>query len=504
MKRLNSFGGKMKLNNMKLYINALRPILHIQSREYTDVCKKILFEVPEMDSCAFLQGLGAIDPKSQSLLKECSLQHFLDMFRDAGYERPTAIILLGVSEEDLAQPAITARLLYIAERTLHCGGYQATVFWVSDNGLAPNQLEHLITLLPYDRPQQVDIENFLRSYAQQMDFQISEDDVGRLALELKGLSFFQIKSILNLAYVDKGIVTWEDRRLILQEKKQIVQKSGLLEYVDWQSDLESVGGLGHLKLWLEKKAKVMQRLDAALKAGVGIPKGILIVGFPGCGKSLVAKTTATQFGLPLLRLDVGKILGKYVGQSERNMRLALAQAEAVSPCVLWVDEIEKAFAGGDGSGHEVTSRLIGQFLTWMQEKQSTVFVVATANDLERLPTEFLRKGRFDEVFSVGLPNKQERYQILKIHLRRRNQYDPTMNMAKLIKLTENFSGADIEAGVGQAVENCFLEDCKKFVSEDDLIAAMKDITPLSKALQNKFVKMKEKLGEYNVKPASEA
>ena len=247
----------------------------------------------------------------------------------------------------------------------------------------------------------------------------------------------------------------------------------------------------------------MQRLDAALKAGVSIPKGILIVGFPGCGKSLVAKTTATQFGLPLLRLDVGKILGKYVGQSERNMRFALAQAEAVSPCVLWVDEVEKAFAGGDGSGHEVTSRLIGHFLTWMQEKSTTVFVVATANDLERLPTEFLRKGRFDEVFSVGLPNKQERYQILKIHLRRRNQYDATMNMSGLVKITDNFSGADIEAGVSQAVETCFLSGTEKKVSEDDLITAMKSITPLSKALQNKFTKMKEKLGEYSVRPASE-
>ena len=126
---------------------------------------------------------------------------------------------------------------------------------------------------------------------------------------------------------------------------------------------------------------------------------MLIVGFPGCGKSLTAKTTAALFKVPLLRLDVGRILGKYVGESERNMRSALAQAEAVSPCVLWVDEVEKAFAGGTGSsGHEVTTRLIGQFLTWMQEKTSTVFVVATANDLERLPTEFLRKGRFDEIF----------------------------------------------------------------------------------------------------------
>lgn len=489
---------------LKSYISALRPILHIQSKEYSEVCAKIRSETCGMFYRVFMQGMGVIDATSQRVVSECDLQHFLETVRDEGYEQPTAIILLGASEEDLAHPVITAQLLYIADRTLHCAGFQTTVFWVSDNGLAPNQLEHLITLLPYDRPQQVDIEYFLHSYAQQMDFQISEDDVGRLALELKGLSFFQIKSILDLAYVDGGLVTWEDRQLIIQEKKQIVQKSGLLEYVEWQSDLDNVGGLGHLKLWLGKKAKIMQRLDAALKAGVSIPKGILIVGFPGCGKSLVAKTTATQFGLPLLRLDVGKILGKYVGQSERNMRFALAQAEAVSPCVLWVDEVEKAFAGGDGSGHEVTSRLIGQFLTWMQEKQTTVFVVATANDLERLPTEFLRKGRFDEVFSVGLPNKQERYQILKIHLRRRNQYDPTMNMAKLLDLTENFSGADIEAGVGQAVENCFLEDSKKIVSEADLIAAMKDITPLSKALQNKFSKMKEKLGEYNVKPASDA
>lgn len=493
----------MNYFNIKAYIDALRPILHIQSKEYAEICKKILHEADGMTCRAFMQGLGVVDAVSQRVETECELLHFLDMIRDEGYDHPTAIVLMGVSDEELASPAITARLLYMAERTMHNAGYHASVFWVSDTGIAPSQLEHLITLLPHDKPQQCDIEHFLRRYAQKLDFQIAEEDVGRLALELKGLSFFQIKRILDLAYVDGGIVTWEDRRLIIQEKKQIIQKSGLLEYIDWDRDLNGVGGLEHLKSWLEKKAMVMQRLDAALKAGVSIPKGILIVGFPGCGKSLVAKTTATQFGLPLLRLDVGKILGKYVGQSERNMRFALAQAEAVSPCVLWVDEVEKAFAGGDGSGHEVTSRLIGHFLTWMQEKSTTVFVVATANDLERLPTEFLRKGRFDEVFSVGLPNKQERYQILKIHLRRRNQYDATMNMSELVKITEDFSGADIEAGVSQAVETCFLSGTGKKVSEDDLITAMTSITPLSKALQNKFSKMKEKLGEYSVRPASE-
>lgn len=492
----------MNRDIIESYIRSLRPILHIQSNEFRTVCAEILENCPGMRFCAYMHGLGAINPKTHAIDKRTSLHEFLDSVLDMGYDTPSCIILLDVHEDQLQSPEIVSRLNYVAERTLYTEGYQATVFLVSARALIPQGLEHLITLVPKDSPKQARIEEFLRDYAHKLEFEIADKDVGELALELKGLSLFQIKRILDLAYTDGGVVTREDRRLILQEKKQIIQKSGLLEYIDTSSQLSSVGGLEFLKEWLERKGRVMERLDEALKSGVDIPKGILIVGFPGCGKSLVAKTTATQFRLPLLRLDVGRILGKYVGESEQRMRMAFAQAEAVSPCVLWVDEVEKAFAGGGSSaGHEVTVRLIGQFLTWMQEKDSTVFVVATANDLDRLPTEFLRKGRFDEIFSVGLPNKQERYQILKIHLQQRGKYIPTMNLAQAVDATDGFSGADIEAAVNKAIEEIFLANSSR-LNVETLITAINQITPLSKALKKKFSDMSSKLDEYSVQPAS--
>jgi SpoVK/Ycf46/Vps4 family AAA+-type ATPase len=459
-----------------------------------------------------MHGFGGIDiQKNYSLLNEISLRAFLDTIKDEGYDKSVAIVLINVSSDELKQPAVQSRLSYIAERTLYTEGYNATIFIVSPQCVIPYEMEQLVTLIPTDKPTQKEIEAFLQDYARELEFTIAEADIGELALQLKGLSLFLIKRILDTAYVDGGVISKEDTKLILLEKKQAIKRSGLLEFVASATQLDGVGGLGRLKSWLKHKGQIIANLDAALKAGVSTPKGILIVGYPGCGKSLVAKNTAAQFKLPLLRLDVGRILGKYVGESEQRMRQALELAEAVSPCVLWVDEVEKAFGGASGSEHEVTSRLIGNFLTWMQEKESTVFVVATANDLERLPTEFLRKGRFDEVFSVDLPNDQERYQIIKIHLQQRGQYNHTLDLTPVVAQTKDFSGADIEAGINIATERIFLKNIKSkkseslcdTVAQEELLSAMVQITPLSSALKKKFEALKEKLREYNVTAASD-
>lgn len=497
----------MNTEIIELYLRSLRPILHIESDTFKRTCFEITECCQDMKHYAYLHGVGVINPKNYSIQENTTLLDFLDTVKDCGYSNPNAIILCNVNEIDLQSSEVISRLSYIAERTLDIEGYHAFIFLVSHQCAFPQELEKLITIIPMEIPSQIEIENYLEKYAKELEFEINESERGALALELKGLSFFQIKRILDTAYVDGGVVTIEDRNLILQEKKQVIKKSGLLEYVPVSKHLSDVGGLEYLKEWLERKKNIIAHLDDALKSGVSTPKGILIVGFPGCGKSLVAKTTAAQFNLPLLRLDIGRILGKYVGESEQKMRSALALAEAVSPCVLWIDEVEKAFGGATNSGHEVTMRLIGHFLTWMQEKESTVFVVATANDLEKLPPEFLRKGRFDEVFSVSLPSPQERYQILKIHLQRRGQYDSAMNLSEVIKKTDNFSGADIEAGVNIAVEKIFLANLDRQanrlkISEQDLLDAMSEITPLSKALKEKFTALKDKLQEYSVKPAS--
>nr|WP_281367796.1 AAA family ATPase [Saccharibacillus deserti] len=235
-----------------------------------------------------------------------------------------------------------------------------------------------------------------------------------------------------------------------------------------------------------------------------MPKGVLIVGMPGCGKSLAAKATAKLFEVPLLRLDIGKLFGKYVGESEENMRRALKIAEAVSPCILWVDEIEKAFSGvGDGGGgNSVTTRLFGNFLTWMQDKESTVFVVATANDISKLPPEFLRKGRFDELFAVDLPHAEERRNIFEIHLKRRKQFNREIDTIRLIQNSEGFSGADIEAVVKETIENAFIENKPKITTED-LVKVLKETKSISVSLKDKIVEMRASMKRMDISAASQ-
>lgn len=249
---------------------------------------------------------------------------------------------------------------------------------------------------------------------------------------------------------------------------------------------EDIGGLDNLKKWLDRKAVIYKDIDRAMKFGVDMPKGVLIAGIPGCGKSLTAKVTSAMFEVPLLKLDMGRIMGKYLGESETNMRKAIELAETISPCVLWVDELEKGFAGTDGSGHEVTMRLFAAFLTWLQEKTSPVFVVATANDISKMPPELLRKGRFDDIFYVDLPNKSERRSIFDIHIRKRRPSDlAKIDFDRITDKTEGFSGADIESVVVEAVEDAFANGQNGLTTEN-IVKCIETTKSLSDIMKDKI------------------
>ena len=271
-----------------------------------------------------------------------------------------------------------------------------------------------------------------------------------------------------------------------------------------KENINEIGGLENLKNWLQRKSKVYREINKAKAFGVDMPKGVLIAGVPGCGKSLSAKVTANLFEVPLLRLDIGKILGKYVGESEENMRKAISLAEAISPCVLWVDELEKAFAGigSGGEGNEVTVRLFGAFLTWMQEKTSSVFVIATANDITKLPPELMRKGRFDEIFFVGLPNEEERKKIFEIHIKKRRVNDfSEIDISKLVAKTKGYSGADIEGVVKEAIENAFT-DGKEKISTEYILNAISETHSLSEIMKESLDSMSRIYEDRKFKNAS--
>jgi SpoVK/Ycf46/Vps4 family AAA+-type ATPase len=260
-----------------------------------------------------------------------------------------------------------------------------------------------------------------------------------------------------------------------------------------------------LKDYLQKKAKIINRLEEAKKMNVAVPKGVFIVGMPGCGKSLCAKATAALFDTPLLKMDMGSMMGKYVGESEGNLRRAIQIAQAAAPCVLWIDEIEKAFSGI--GGNDIMTRMFGYFLSWMQDKTSSVYVIATANNADKLPPELKRKGRFDEIFCVNLPTPEERKAIFKVHLTKKGKekLDPS---PKLIKDTKGFNGADIEAVVNEAMEEHFLNTIRKenSVKEIDFMKSLEEIAKktisISKSCKQQIENMKKVFEDSSFKDAT--
>ena len=303
---------------------------------------------------------------------------------------------------------------------------------------------------------------------------IAED----LVRTLQGMQMYEVKQTLRTVFkFTNGRLSNKAIREALKEKKKIVKKSGIIEVIDTDISFSDVGGLQKLRADLEIKSAIYNNLGDAERYNVPIPKGVLIIGMPGCGKSLIAQATANQFGVSLLRLDVSRLMGKYVGESEANLRLALTIAEAAHPCVLWIDEIEKAFAGGNnsrGDNDMLVMRMMGHFLTWMQERKTPVYIVATANDVMR--PEFMRKGRFDEVYFVDFPSKEERAQILKVKIDKRypqNAKEKLFDFSDIIiddckAVVEDmkgeyggFSGSEIECVLNMVVETKFQDYLKK-------------------------------------------
>lgn len=487
---------------MASYIDALYPIIYINHFDFKVIDEIISDITDNRKVIEYNNGLGIVDFKTKSTMKECDLYNFLNLVKDDGYEHSMFIVLKDVHNQ-LDKPEIVSLMKYIAERNLYNEEYNASIFIVSSKLCIPDELEDLITVFDMPLPSVSEIKNIMIGFTKDLEIDVTDEVLSEIALSFKGLNEFQIKQILNLAYQDGGCLDFDDKRLILSQKEQLIKKAGLLEMIPVNESIEDIGGLENLKAWLHKKELIFNQLDKAIKFGVDIPKGIMIVGMPGCGKSLAAKATAKLFEIPLVRLDVGRLLGKYIGESEENMRKALKLSEAISPCVLWIDEIEKAFSGvgGSGGGSDVTTRLFGQFLTWMQEKENTVFIVATANDISKIPPEFLRKGRFDELFYVDFPNDEERRKIIEIHLKKRHKWNKELDIISLVKLTNGYNGADLEAIVKDAIESCFIDGRMQLITAD-LKNAQQNIKSISSTLEKRIKEIKEAVKDMDLKPAS--
>lgn len=290
-------------------------------------------------------------------------------------------------------------------------------------------------------------------------------------------------------------------QLVLDQKCHLLKRQGVLEYLSVNENMESVGGLLMLKDWLIKRKDAFS--ERARRFGVPSPKGLLLVGVPGCGKSLVAKAVASYWEVPLLRLDMGRIFQSLVGKSEETVRTAIRLAETHAPCILWIDEAEKGLAGAKTSGQldsGVTARVVGTILTWMQEKTSSVFVAATANDVSKIPPELLRKGRFDEIFFVDLPNEEERAEIIRIQLKKRARV--IKDIQPIIEASLNFTGAEIEQAVVSALYDCFFEKERDLTAED-ICKTLNRMIPLSRTMEED-INFLRTWGQANARNASGA
>ena len=265
----------------------------------------------------------------------------------------------------------------------------------------------------------------------------------------------EAQKILTRAIVEDGRSSAEDVRHVVAAKKDLVEREGLLEYYPTDQALAAIAGLASLKAWLVKRQGVVSAPTRAASFGLEFPRGVLLLGVPGCGKSLSAKAVASEWGLPLVKLDPSNLYNKYVGESERNFKRAMRAAERMAPVVLWIDELEKAFAAGGSEDGGVSQRILGSFLSWMQDRRGDVFIVATANDVQRLPPEFLRKGRFDEIFFVDLPDRATRRKVFQIHLEGRGQNPAAFDLDALAQVTEGFSGSEIEGVVVAGLYSAF-------------------------------------------------
>ncbi len=364
-----------------------------------------------------------------------------------------------------------------------------TIFIVSSMLVLPEELTKEVVVIDFPMPTYTELEKLFDAVVKahkNMRVELTPDDKVDFIKAAMGLTYDEAKNAFTRACLGRTVLTPAQVEIVIKEKSQQVRREGILDYVPVNYGIDSVGGLKALKEWLAKRTRFFTK--EAREFGLSMPKGILLTGVSGCGKSLCAQAISSYWKLPLMRLDLAKVYGGTIAAPEETLRRALKTVEAVSPAILWIEEIEKGVAGYKEGDRGTTARIFSTFLTWMQEKKSPVFVCATANEIHLLPPELLRKGRFDEIFFVDLPREDERIEIFEVHIRKRKQDPKKFNLLHLAKATEGFSGAEIEQVVVSGLFEAFNE--KRPLTEQDLYKAIGHTVPLSTTMAEQIKEIK--------------
>ena len=463
-----------------LLLRARYPVIYISTSEEERVEQAIAFAAQDLNSRGvyvwdFVEGFHG-NPTDEGVARRNPLQALEQVEKLS--PGVAAIFVLRDFHRFLEDVAIARKLRNLARRLK---SQPKNIIVLAPQVQVPDDLAEIITVLDFALPDVEAIRTEVTRLLQSLNAPLAASDLDALVQSCQGLSIERIRRVLARGIAAHGTFRPEDIDLVLEEKRQTIRQTQILDFYPAREQISDIGGLDNLKDWLLRRGNAFS--EKARQYGLPHPRGLLLVGIQGTGKSLTAKAIAHHWHLPLLRLDVGRLFAGLIGESESRTRQMIQIAEALAPCILWIDEIDKAFSGADGRGDAGTSsRVFGTFITWMAEKTSPVFVVATANNIQALPPELLRRGRFDEIFFVGLPSQVERKSIFEVHLSRLRAHNlQAYDFERLAYETPNFSGAEIEQAIIEAMHIGFSQD-RDFTTEDILEAASQ-IVPLARTAQ---------------------
>jgi AAA+ superfamily predicted ATPase len=495
------------IDEIDIMIRARYPIIYVVSWEEKRVEQALLDIATRRNKKIFswtiTQGIVNLISANATMMVNDSTRDPISALEHLVRSVDSALFILKDFHPFMNDPTVIRKLrdLTIALKTSY-----KTIIILSPTLKIPHELEKDITVVDFPLPGTQELGTLLDGIIfsvqgnKNVNVNLTPDGKESILLAAQGLTLTEAESVFAKAIVSRSRIDPADIPIILSEKKQIIRKTGILEYHSVEEDIGDVGGLSNLKDWLRKRSLAFT--EAARDYGLPQPKGILLLGVSGSGKSLVSKAVSSLWRLPLLRFDVGTVFSGLVGSSEENMRKAIRTAESVAPCLLWLDEMDKGLAGAFSSTFSdggTTARVLSSFLTWMQEKTAPVFILATANDISVLPPELLRKGRLDEIFFVDLPTQREREEIFGIHLRKRGREAENFDMGLLAQMSNGFSGSEIEQAVISALYDSF--EAGRELAGPDIVNALRQSVPLSHTMREHIDALRQ-WAQTRARPAS--
>lgn len=482
--------------NLNKYLKARRPIIWCNSSDYKEIDSLLIDSTKNIKNKKIYEyrALGVIDFYSKNIKNEITfLYEFLDLIYQEGYDKEIFLLIKNVNLE-IDKPEVLAYLKKIAELKYSDRLYNFTTIIVSDYKEVPKELEKYTTIYKIPKMNEKEIEKYIIDFSILNKVQVYKEELEEISNSLKGLTKLEIEHILYMVIENENKISLEEKNIIIKEKGEIIKKSSKLELIENNKKIENVGGMNNLKIYLKKKLSLLKDIEKTKSYGLNIPKGILISGMPGCGKTLISKAAQNYLNVPLIKFNISSFIENNLYLTQKNIKKALRTAELTSPCILLLDEIENFY-----NINKECKLLFEEFLIWLEEKESPVYVIGTINEPSRFSQEVLKKEKFDDLFFIDFPTEKERIEIFKIYLKKRDEKYLKIDLSNISKLTEGYSGKDIEKIIENTFEKLYLEN--KEVNENSIIEEIKEKMSSYIRFKNEVIVIKDIFKNINIKYA---